>query len=147
MRLSFPTFGHVEKLLSINRFFHVLNLMYVTGGNKRVEDMLEAAGKAVSNVVLRADLMQTVAVIKSGGDLGSAFSKPAWLDAQHKSTIAAGEHSGSLEKTFQQIAQQTDAEAKFAVDAIGQIYYRVFIPLAALSIVSMIVVVVRTLTS
>ena len=147
LRLAIPVFGEVEKNLSLSRFFHVLNLIYSTADKERVENMLNSAGEAIDNVVLRQDLLQTVEVVHQGGDLGAAFARPAYLTESQKSVIVAAEFAGSLEEAFVQIADHTAADAEGRIVEIGVFYYRVFVPLAALGIVGMIVSLVSTVVS
>ena len=70
--------GPAERELTINRFFHAMNLLYSTGG-RHVEEMIRLAADSVENSVLRADFLRAARVMESGGTIGEAFIAVARL--------------------------------------------------------------------
>lgn len=57
IRLTVPLIGPAERELAMNRFFHAMNLLYSTGG-QRVEQMIRWAAESAGNVALQADFLR-----------------------------------------------------------------------------------------
>ena len=56
VRLIVPIIGPAERELTMNRFFHAMNVLYSTGG-RRVEEMIRLAADSAENLALRADFL------------------------------------------------------------------------------------------
>jgi type IV pilus assembly protein PilC len=146
IKLSIPLFGPVERDTAINRFFHVLNLLYSTGG-MRVEAMIELAAATVANSVVRRDLLRSAEVIEKGGSISDAFAKPEMVADEHKAIIQVGEESGSLEAAFDTVSRVTAEAVDWRLTVFKQLFYRLFMPPIVLSIVITLASLVRTLMS
>jgi len=146
IKLSIPLFGPVERDTAINRFFHVFNLLYSTGG-MRVEAMIELAAQTIGNSVVRQDLLRSVEVIENGGSISDAFAKPEMVAEEHKAIIQVGEESGSLEVAFQTISRVTAEAVDWRLTVFKQLFYRLFMPPIVLSIVITLASLARTLIS
>jgi len=146
LKLSIPLFGPIERDTAINRFFHVLNLLYSTGG-MRVEAMIELAVQTVGNSVVRKDLLRSTEVIEKGGSISDAFAKPDMVAEEHKAIIQVGEESGSLEVAFDTISRVTAEAVDWRLTVFKQLFYRLFMPPVVLSIVITLASLVRTLMS
>ena len=142
IKLSIPLFGPVAQDLAINRFFHIFNLLYATGG-MRVEEMIELSCQSVANVAIRHDLMTAATVIKEGGSISDGFTKPEMIAEEHKTMITVGEESGKLEGAFDWISRITAEAVDRRLNIFNQIYRRVFMPLIAIPMVITIVSLVR----
>lgn len=145
-RLYIPLIGPVARNLAINRFFHVFNLLYATGG-MRVEEMIEKACQTVANVAVRRDLMTAATVIKRGGSISDGFTKPEMIDEDHKSMVTVGEESGRLEEAFDMISRVTAEAVEHRLNIFNQLFYRLFMPFIVLSLVFTIISLVRVLAS
>ena len=73
LRLAIPVIGPAERELTMNRFFHAMNLLYSTGG-RRVEQMIRLAAHSAENLALRDDFLGAARAIESGRTIGEAFS-------------------------------------------------------------------------
>lgn len=144
VKLQIPLFGRVSRDLAINRFFHVFNLLYATGG-KRVEEMIEMACQTVANAAVRRDLMAAATVITEGGSISDGFAKPEMIEQEHKEMIMVGEEAGRLEEAFDRISQATAEAVEHRLNIFNQLFYRIFMPLMMLSLVITIVSLVRVL--
>jgi type IV pilus assembly protein PilC len=133
-KLSLPLFGRIERHFAINRFFHVLNLLYCTGG-MRVEQMIETAYQVITNVVLKEDLSQAAAVIKQGGSLSQALAKPDSIDLEHKAIMLVGEESGTLEQSFTRISDITEEAVEAQLTIFNRLLYRLIVPPMILALV------------
>ena len=82
--LALPWIGTIVRDLSVNRFFHAMNMLYSTGGI-RVEAMIRQAAACVDNHVARADFLRAAEVIESGGTIAAAFAVPVMIPKEYKS--------------------------------------------------------------
>lgn len=143
-KLAIPLFGPVERNLAINRFFHVLNLLYCTGGT-RVEQMLQVASRAVTNLALRKDLLSSVAVIQRGGTIAQGLGAPECLSHEQKATILAGDEGGALEEAFDHISRQTADLVEEQLALLSKLCHRLLLPPLILALVLAIASLLRTL--
>ncbi|MBC8871829.1 MAG: type II secretion system F family protein [Planctomycetes bacterium] len=144
IKLTIPLFGPVGQDLAINRFFHVFNLLYATGG-MRVEAMIELSCQTVANIAVRHDLMTAADVIKQGGSISDGFAKPEMIAEEHKTMISVGEESGKLEEAFDWISRITAEAVDRRLNIFNQIYRRIFLPLIAIPMVITVVSLVRVI--
>ncbi|MFK8115198.1 MAG: type II secretion system F family protein [Rubripirellula sp.] len=108
VRLSIPLLGALEREIAVHRFFRVLALLYSVGG-QRVEDMIETAAGTVSNNAARLELLKVARAIKQKHTITEAFGGLTVLTEDEKLTIGGGETSGTLERAFDRISDDTGA--------------------------------------
>jgi type IV pilus assembly protein PilC len=133
LRLVIPLLGPAERELAINRFFHTMNLLYSTGG-QRVEQMMRWAAESSGNVALRADFLRAATVIESGGTISAAFSTIASLPREYKATIATGEEAGKLDAAFDTVCRLSADSVHHHLSAFQQIFFRVVAAAVILSV-------------
>jgi len=112
VKLALPGIGAVERELGLNRFFSALAMLYSAGG-QRVEAMIRFASQAIPNLAVRDDLLKTVREIERGETIAEAFRVPMHLIGEEKGMIAAGDISGTLEQSFDRIADATGESLEF----------------------------------
>jgi type II secretory pathway component PulF len=132
-KLLIPLLGPVERDLGINRFFHVFNLLYCTGG-LRVEQMLRVATRAVTNVALKQDLLRAVPVIERGGTIARALAEPEAIAQDYKTLVLVGEESGTLEEAFGRVATLSAEAVDTRLNIFTQLVHRLFMPVMVFSI-------------
>ena len=88
-----PVIGPAERELTMNRFFHAMNVLYSTGG-RRVEEMIRLAADSAENLALRADFLRAAEIIESGGSIGEAFSAVASIPLGYQGDHRGGRGSG-----------------------------------------------------
>lgn len=103
LRMRLPFLSQADRELAVNRFFHILSLLYSTGG-KRVEAMIELAGESAPNLAVRADLLRSAEEIRAGRPLAEAFRDCEYLRPEEKALLAVGDITGTFEQTCQRIA-------------------------------------------
>jgi len=106
LRLSLPLIGSLEREIASHRFFRVLSLVYSVGGH-RVEKMIQTAAQTVSNRAARAELLKAARAIEEKASVGDAFRLVSILSEDEQATIGVGELSGTLEKAFDRISDDT----------------------------------------
>jgi type II secretory pathway component PulF len=124
VRLAVPVIGPAERELTLNRFFHAMNLLYSTGG-RRVEQMIRLAADAAGNPVLRSDFLRAAESIESGNTISEAFSVVENLPLDYKATIVAGDESGTLEAAFDSVCQQSGESVVSRLAAFQPVYFRI----------------------
>jgi type II secretory pathway component PulF len=124
LRLILPVLGPAERELAVNRFFHVMSLLYSTGG-RRVEVMIRLAADSAGNSTLRADFLRAAAVIESAGTMGEAFSAISGLSLSYKATIVAGEEAGRLEDAFDSVSRESGEAVVSLLAAVQPLYFRI----------------------
>ena len=122
--LSLPVIGPARRELALSRFFHVFNVLYSTGG-MRVEHMITLAASVVTNLAVRADLLQAAHIIERGGTLAEAFQAPSAIESDQKATIHAGEEAGKLDEAFDAIARKAGESLQFRLKAFNEVSLRI----------------------
>ncbi len=140
LRLLIPFLGPAERELAINRFFHAMNLLYSTGG-QRVEQMVRWAAESTGNRVVRADFLRAAARIESGATISAAFLRIPSLPQDYKGTINAGEEAGKLDDAFDTICRLSTDSVERHLLVLQQILFR----LCALAVVLSIAGTLRSL--
>ncbi len=124
VKLAVPVIGPAERELTLNRFFHAMNLLYSTGG-RRVEQMIHLAADSAGNPVLRDDFLRAAQSIESGNTIGEAFSAVENLPLDYQATIVAGDESGTLEAAFDRVCQQSGESVVSRLAAFQPVYFRI----------------------
>jgi MSHA biogenesis protein MshG len=130
-RLFLPVIGPAERELTINRFFHAMNLLYSAGG-RRVEEMIRLSADAAQNSALRGDFLRAAEVIESGGTIGEAFSAVACLPFRYKMGIMVGDEAGKLDEAFDLVCRASSESVRSLLGAFQPLFFRI----VALAIVS-----------
>ena len=125
--------GPAERELTINRFFHAMNLLYSTGG-RRVEQMVRLAADSAGNRPLRAIFLRAAEAIESGGTIGEAFSAVAFLPLGYKATVAAGDEAGKLEDAFDSVCRESGEAVLSRLSGFQPLFFRI----VAMSVILMI---------
>jgi type II secretory pathway component PulF len=134
IRLLVPVIGPAERELTMNRFFHAMNVLYSTGG-RRVEEMIRLAADSAENLALRADLVRAAELIESGDSIGEAFSAVACIPLTYRATITAGEEAGKLEDAFDSICRESSEAVISLLAAFQPLYFRVIGGMVIMSII------------
>jgi type II secretory pathway component PulF len=137
LMLALPWISTIVRDLSVNRFFHAMNMLYSTGGI-RVEAMIRQAAACVDNHVARADFLRAAEVIESGGTIAAAFAVPVLIPREYKSEVAVGEEAGKLEQAFDTVARRTAKDVEFRVKIVSRILFRVVMALVVFSMVGVL---------
>jgi MSHA biogenesis protein MshG len=145
-RLRIPLLGSVERDLGINRFFHVFDLLYSTGG-MRVEQMLRGACRAVTNAALKQDLLQAASAIERGETVSQALAHAEMIHPDYKALIQVGDESGSLEEAFARIAALTAEALDTRLTIFNQLFYRLILAPVVLALAVTATSLIRTLLS
>ena len=140
IRLSVPVIGPAERELTMNRFFHAMNVLYSTGG-RRVEEMIRLAADSAENLALRADFLRAAEVIESGGSIGEAFSAVASLPIGYQATIVAGEEAGKLDAAFDSICRESGEAVVSLLAGFQPLFFRI----VAGAVIFSIVLTIRSL--
>ncbi|TWU60555.1 Type II secretion system protein F [Rubripirellula tenax] len=134
VRLAIPFVGALEREIAVHRFFRVMSLLYGVGGH-RVEMMIQTAAKTVSNEAARSDLLQAGSAIENGATIAEAFRRVKMLTDDEKATIDVGEMSGVLERSFDQISNDTGSSMLAKLNIIQPILVRIVTAMVAMSII------------
>ncbi len=109
LKLYLPLSGPLERNISVNRFFHALAMLHAAAG-QRVEKMIRVAARTVSNLTLRADFDRVACRIEQGDSIAEAFDAAVYLAPIQKQLIATGDLSGTLERSYQYIADDAASQ-------------------------------------
>jgi len=134
VRLALPVIGPAERELTMNRFFHAMNLLYSTGG-RRVEEMIRLAADSAENSMLHNDFLHAASVVESGGTIGEAFSAAASLPIHYKATIVAGDEAGKLEASFDMICRESGELVVTLLAGFQSLFFRIVALAVILSVV------------
>ena len=99
----------------------------------RVEHMITLAAAAVTNLAVRADLLQAAHVIERGGTLAEAFQAPSAIECDQKATIHAGEEAGKLDEAFDTIARKAGESLQFRLKAFNEVSLRIIMAMVGFS--------------
>lgn len=135
LRLSLPWIGALEREIALHRFFRVLALLYSVGGH-RVEVMIRTAAETVTNSAARLELLKAARAIEAGDSIPEAFRHVSVLTDGEQATIEVGDLSGTLEKAFDRISDDTGASMIAKLDFIQPILVRIVMSVVILSIAS-----------
>lgn len=124
LRLAVPVIGPAERELTINRFFHAMNLLYSTGG-RRVENMIRLAADSASNLVLHADSLRAATSIESGCTISEAFGAVANLPLHYKTAIVAGDEAGALEAAFDGVCRESGESVQSLLASFQPVFFRI----------------------
>jgi type II secretory pathway component PulF len=134
LRLSLPLIGSLEREIALHRFFRVLALVYSVGGY-RVEAMIQTAVQTVSNRAARIELLKAARAIENKATVGDAFRRVAILTEDEHATIGVGELSGTLEKAFDRISDDTGASMVVKLERIQFWSVRILMYVVMMSII------------
>lgn len=133
MRLSLPLIGPLEREIALHRFFRVLALLYSVGGH-RVETMIRTSAATVSNRAARAELLGAAKAIEQQASIAEAFQRVNVLSPDEKATIEVAEMSGTLEKAFDRISDETGDSMVGKLRIVEGILVRIVMALVVLSL-------------
>jgi type II secretory pathway component PulF len=134
LKLHVPFVGPLERDLNANRFFHALAALHATAGH-RVEQMVRIASRTVNNQLLQADLEVVATVIERGGTITDGFDQAHYLSPMQKQMIATGDLSGTLERSYEHIANEAGSTLQVRLDFIQRWSVRITLYLVVMSIV------------
>jgi type II secretory pathway component PulF len=134
LRLALPVIGPADRELTINRFFHAMNLLYSTGG-RRVEEMIRLAADSAENSVLRTDFLRAAEAVESGDTIGEAFIAVASLPFHYKTSIVAGDEAGRLEDAFEMICRESGELVISLLAGFQAVFFRIVTLAVFLSII------------
>ncbi len=141
-RLSIPWLGGLEREMALHRFFRVLALLYSVGG-QRVEAMIRTGAGTVSNHAARLELLKAATAIERGSTISDAFHGIAIITRDETTTIDGGELSGTLEKAFDRVSDETGASMLAKLEMIQPFLIRIVFSVVMLSIVSTLLGLIR----
>ncbi len=142
LRLSIPWLGGLEREMALHRFFRVLALLYSVGG-QRVEEMIRMGAGTVSNHAARLELLKAATAIEQGSTIAGAFHGIKIIAWDERTTIDTGELSGTLEKAFDRVSDETGASMLAKLEMIQPFLIRIVFSVAMLSIVSTLLGLMR----
>jgi type II secretory pathway component PulF len=117
LKLHLPFIGTLERDLNANRFFHALAMLHATAGH-RVEKMVRVAARTVNNQLLQTDMEEVATEIERGSTITEAFDEASYLSPAQKQMIATGELSGTLERSYQHIAEEAASKLQVRLELI-----------------------------
>lgn len=123
-RLALPVIGPAERELTMNRFFHAMNLLYSTGG-RRVEGMIRLAADSAENSALHTDFLRAAEAIESGRTIGDAFAAVSSLPFPYKTVIVAGDEAGKLEDAFGEICRESGESVLTLLAGFQSVFFRI----------------------
>lgn len=135
--LYVPVVGPTIREVSYNRFFHAMALLYSTAG-MRVEGMIRMACGTIDNRAVREQLLAAAVQIEREATVTEAFASAAELPGEFLTTIAAGDESGKLERSFTEIAQTTAVSVSTRLAAFQEIFLRLIVLLALIAVIGTI---------
>ncbi|MGO9112858.1 MAG: type II secretion system F family protein [Thermoguttaceae bacterium] len=124
LRLALPVIGPAERELTMDRFFHAMNVLYSTGG-RRVEEMIRLAADSAENSVLRSDFLRAAKAIETGSTIGEAFSAVASIPFRYKTSIVAGDEAGRLEDAFNMICRESGESVVSLLAGFQPVFFRI----------------------
>jgi type II secretory pathway component PulF len=124
IKLFLPVIGPAERELTMNRFFHAMNVLYSTGG-RRVEEMIRLAADSAENPVLRSDFLRAAERIESGGSMAESFSAVPSIPLTYRATILAGEEAGKLGDAFDSICRESGEAVVSLLAGFQPLFFRV----------------------
>ena len=138
LRLSLPIIGELDREIALHRFFRVMALVYSVGEH-RVERMIQTAAQTVGNRAARTDLLKAADAIENQATISEAFRKVPILRQKDFGSIKVGEESGTLEKTFDQIADETGASLIAKINYVQPILVRIVMALVVFSLLTTLI--------
>ncbi len=142
LKLSLPFAGAIERQMSVNRFFHALAMLYASAGT-RVENMVRVAAKTVSNRAVSADLLRVSDQIADGASIPEAFDRANYVTSEEKGLVSSGDLSGTLERSFERIANDAAERAGVQLEILRQFAVRIMLLLVTATIISTLMSVPR----
>ena len=134
LRLHLPLCGPVERGIASNRFFHALAMLHAAAGH-RVEQMIRVAARTVSNSTLRADFEQVARRIEQGDSIPEAFNVSMYVAPIQQQMIATGDLSGTLEQSYERIADEAATQLQGRLELFQMWFVRVTLVIVVYSAV------------
>lgn len=116
--LHLPGIGGAVRGHNAARFCESLALLHASG--MELKKSLHLASEAVPNLALRAQTREALLLVEAGASLHQAFSAATHFDSFALGLIRAGEKSGNLAKTLEEIAVYYDRQTAEALSAVQQ---------------------------
>ena len=107
-----PLLGRLLKGLDGARFARTLSTLF--SGGAPLLDSLVGAQRTVSNAHIRAELDQTVTMVREGASLAAALKRPNVLPSMMVHMVAAGERAGEVPTLLDKSADQLEEEFETA---------------------------------
>ena len=135
-RLAVPFLGRVERDIARHRFFRIMSLLWGVSGAP-VDEVIKLAAGTVPNRAAREDLMRAATGIRRKMTVAEAFELPQTvLDQDEQNWIAGGELAGTLEETFDRLADTSAESLETQLRWFQAIATRMVMAVVALSILS-----------
>jgi type IV pilus assembly protein PilC len=110
LALKFPLVGNIGRMAGASQFAHTMSTMLAAG--MPILQALEISARAVSNLCLARDILDTVPGVEAGHALGACMSASRELPEMLVQMTAVGEATGSLESTLDVLAEYYDNEVE-----------------------------------
>jgi type IV pilus assembly protein PilC len=110
LALKFPLVGNIGRMAGASQFAHTMSTMLAAG--MPILQALEISARAVSNLCLARDILDTVPGVEAGHALGACMSASRELPEMRVQMTAVGEATGSLESTLDVLAEYYDNEVE-----------------------------------
>lgn len=116
--LLLPGIGGVVRGHNTARFCESLAVLHA--GGLDLKQSLHLAGKSVPNLVLREQMHEALLLVEAGASLHQAFATATRFDSFALGLLRAGEESGNLSKTLEEVAAYCDRQTAEAATAMQQ---------------------------
>lgn len=118
--LRLPLIGAYIRYNCAARFSRTLGAMLAAG--IRVEEALAGAASACPNQHIRNRILESIPALESGEKITGILKQANVFPASYMGMLAAGEDSGALDTTLEQLAITADAQTSHCADRVGIIF-------------------------
>lgn len=125
LQLKLPIFGPIVMKVNVARFSRIFSSLM--GAGVSVTDSLTVTAGALSNVVVRQALMDSVRLIKNGGSIAEGLSQSKILPQIIVQMSAVGEETGELDTVLDKVAEFYEKEVDTVIASMTSIIEPVLI--------------------
>ena len=138
-----PTFGFGQRLKGLDRVLVTRQLATLVGAGLPLDEALDAVAQQAEKQPVRALVMAVRSRVLEGQSLAASLGEfPASFNALYRSTVAAGEQSGFLDRVLENLADYTERQFEAWRNVEMALLYPVVLFFVALLIVGALMVFV-----
>ena len=138
-----PTFGFGQRLKGLDRVLVTRQLATLVGAGLPLDEALDAVAQQAEKQPVRALVMAVRSRVLEGQSLAASLGEfPASFNTLYRSTVAAGEQSGFLDRVLENLADYTERQFEAWRNVEMALLYPVVLFFVALLIVGALMVFV-----
>ncbi|MDX8387479.1 MAG: type II secretion system F family protein [Ghiorsea sp.] len=135
MKLNFPIFGEINRMIALSRFTHNFSMMFRSG--IQILDCLKQCQKLVGNAELASIIKETARNVSEGHSMSDTLAKHQAFPPMLIQMVKVGESTGELDYAMTQVSTYYDEEIPRRVKRV----FAILEPIIMLSLIGIVGVV------